>query len=518
MSIPQLKTKLIIPPQRPNLVIRSHLAARLEEGQRHGNRLTLVSAKAGSGKTTLVSDWVHQQKHPVAWLSLDSGDNDSERFFGYLAAALNNADIKFSQPSLSQMKTHHLPPPEILFAELINTETEEFLPFVIVLDDYHLIQNESIHQAVEFLVEHKPPDVHLICITRADPPLPLARLRARSQVVEIRDSHLRFSSQETAQFLRETMALDLSADVISTLEKRTEGWVAGLQLAAISVRGRQQEGNLSSFIHAFSGANRFILDYLMEEVLNQQPAVIREFLVETAILERMCGDLCDAVRFSNTENNTPISSQSILELLEHTNLFVVPLDDERRWYRYHHLFADLLINTTKQLKPDDQIRELHRRASRWHQSAGSLEEAMRHAMAAQDYEQAALMIDENIASMFSRSEVPVLLGWIEKLPEQIVSGRPWIAVHRANALALGGKPDEIKPLLDHVEQRISPNTPRRSEITGHIAAIRAYAANLAGDAPTAVKMAELAKKTPTADSHGGAWHGELHPGRHLHRS
>ena len=494
MSIPQLRTKLIIPPQRPNLVFRSRLVARLEEGQHHSQCLTLVSAKAGSGKTTLVSGWVHQQARPTAWLSLDSDDNDPYRFFSYLSAALNDVGIKISQPVLNQMEASQIPPPETLFAGLIDPGKASSPSFIITLDDYHLIQNEAIHHALEFLIEHQPPEMHLICITRTDPPLPLARLRARSQIVEIRDRDLQFTSQETAAFFSEVMGLHMPAGVASTLEERTEGWVAGLQLAAISVKGHQEEGDLASFVKVFGGTNRYILDYLTEEILKQQPAAILSFLVESAILERMSGELCDAVRFDQTEDNPSINSQSILNQLEQTNLFVVPLDDERRWYRYHHLFADLLTDMMEQQLTKNHICELHRRASRWHQREGSLEEAMRHAMAAQDYEQAASMIDENIASMFSHNEVPVLLGWIEKLPEDIVNGCPWIAVHRANTLVLVGRPDEIEPLLKSVEQHIEPNAPRRSELSGHIAAIRAYAANLAGDAAGAIEMATLAKK------------------------
>jgi LuxR family maltose regulon positive regulatory protein len=513
MGTSLLKTKLYIPPHRPNLVLRPRLTARLGEARRLGHRLTLVSAKAGSGKTTLVSEWLHQQERPAAWLSLDTSDNDPRRFFSYLTAALHQLDIKVGQTVLGQLETPQLPQAEALVAELINDVATGSCPFLLVLDDYHLIQNEWIHQAVGFLAEHQPPEMHLVLVSRADPPWPLARMRGRGQTTEIREHDLRFTAEEAAQFLNEEMELDLPAEAVSTLERRTEGWIAGLQMAAISMQGRKQKGDLTAFIEAFGGTNRFILDYLMEEVLNQQPLAIQDFLIETSILSRMCADLCDAVRFGQAESHgvsqptggssgaevchgsaMTRDSQSILVQLERTNLFVMALDDERRWVRYHHLFADLLKSTLGRRRSAEQIRELHRRASRWHQGQGSLEEAMIHAMAAQDFERAASMIEENIVSMLSRSEAPVLLGWIEKLPEQIVRGRPWIDVYRANTLALSGRLEQMEPLLDDVEKRLEPGTPGASELLGHIAAIRAYAANLRGDAERVVEMAALTER------------------------
>ncbi len=490
MATQLLATKLYIPSPRPNLVLRPRLTARLAEALRLRHRLTLVSAQAGSGKTTLVSEWLHGQERPATWLSLDANDNDPRRFFSYLVAALNQVDIKVDQAALGQLEAPQLPGAEAVVAALINAVATSAIPFLLVLDDYHLIQDEWIHQAVGFLAEHQPPEVHLILLTRVDPPLPLARLRGRGQVTEIRDADLRFTEEEAAQFLNQVMELDLPAEAVSTLEWRTEGWIAGLQMAAISMLGRE-EGDLNAFIQAFGGTNRYILDYLMEEVLHQQTPAIQNFLIETSILDRMCSALCDAVRYS--EAATP-ASQAILAHLERTNLFVTPLDDERRWYRYHHLFADLLKSTLRQRRSADEIRQLHRCASRWHQGEGNLEEAMVHAMAAQDFERAASMIDENIASMLSRSEAPVLLGWIEKLPQEIVRGRPWIDVFRANALALSGRLEELDPLLDDVEGRVEPTAPRASELLGHIAAIRAYVANLRGDAARVIEMAALTEK------------------------
>lgn len=503
-SMPLLTTKLYIPSRRPNLVPRPRLMARLEEALRLRRQLTLVLAKAGSGKTTVVSEWLHQQERPAAWLSLDANDNDPRRFFIYLVAALHTLKIEIGAAVLSQLEAVPLSQAENLVAELINDVASGSIPFLLVLDDYHVIQDEWIHQAVGFLAEHQPPEMHLILVTRVDPPLPLARLRGRGQMTEIRDQDLRFTAEEAVWFVNKVMELDLPAEAVSTLERRTEGWIVGLQMAAlamqarISMQGRQQDGDLVAFVEAFGGTNRFILDYLMEEVLKQQSPAVQDFVIETSILERMCGPLCDAVRFGEAKKVrhkvVPCDSQAMLAQLEQANLFVTSLDDERRWYRYHHLFADLLKRTLVQRRSEEEICELYRRASRWHQDEGSLEEAMIYAMAAQDFERAASMIVENIVSMLSRSEVPVLLGWIEQLPEQIVSSRPWIDVYRANTMALTGRLDEVDSLLDGVEKRIDPGAPHAPELLGHIAAVRAYAANLRGDAARAIEMAALTER------------------------
>jgi LuxR family maltose regulon positive regulatory protein len=494
VGTPLLTTKLYIPPRRPGLVPRPRLMARLDEALRRQHRLTLVSAKAGTGKTTLVSEWLHGQERPAQWISLDGSDNDPRRFLSYLLAALRQLGIQ-SEPS--RLETPQLPPAEVLVAELINDVARSAIPFLLVLDDYHLIQNEWLHQAVGFLAERQPPEMHLVLITRVDPPLPLARLRGRGQITEIRDHDLRFTAEEAARFLQ-VMGLDLPAGAVSTLERRTEGWIVGLQMAAISMRGRKREGDLATFLEAFGGTNRYVLDYLTEEVLNQQPPAIQDFLIETSILSRMCADLCDAVRFGCAESPSSLGdareSQAILAQLERSNLFLTSLDDERRWYRYHHLFADLVNSTLQQRRSVEQVRELHHRASLWHQAQGFLEEAMIHAMAAQDFEHAALMIDENVVSMLSHSEAPVLLGWIAKLPKPIVRGRPWLDIYRAYTLALSGQADEADLLLEDVEKRIEPDMPRAAECTGHIAAIRSYTANLWGEPERVIEMAEFAEK------------------------
>ena len=481
-DVPLLTTKLYIPPPRPNLVSRPRLIERLDAGL--NRKLTLVSAPAGFGKTTLLSEWAAGCERSVAWLSLDEGDDDPARFLAYFITALQTIHKGVGDVALTTLRSPQPPPIEAILTTLINEIATIPNSLIFILDDYHAINAQPIHDALTFLLDHLPPQIRLVVASRTDPPLPLARLRGRGQLAELHVANLHFTPKETAAFLNGVMGLDVSPEDVATLEDRTEGWIAGLQMAAVSMRGRK---DVSAFIRAFTGSHRFILDYLVEEVLEQQPRDVQEFLLKTSILERMTGALCDAV----TDGN---DGQTILAQLEQANLFLVPLDDRRRWYRYHHLFGDLLKSTLRQRKSAEEIRELHRRASRWHQGECSLKEAMIHAMAAQDFERAASMIEENIASMLSCSEAPILLGWIEKLPEQIALGRPWVDIYRAYTLALSGLPDEADPLLEDAEQRIDPDTPRASEFLGHIAAIRSYIANLRGDADRVIEMAVLAEK------------------------
>ena len=524
-STPLLKTKFYIPPQRPNLVFRPRLMARLGEALRLQHRLTLIAARAGSGKTTLVSEWLRQQERPSAWLSLESNDNDPGRFFSYLVMALQQLAITIRHTQLSELAMPELPPAEALITELINDIAAASTPFILVLDDYHLIQNEWIYKAIGFLIEHQPPEMHLIIVTRVDPQLPLAPVASEASLLRSAIRDLRFTTDEVVTFLNDVMGLELPAEAVATIELRTEGWIVGLRMAAISMQGHKQEGDLGAFIEAFGGTNRFILDYLLEEVLNQQAPAVQDFLAETSILDRMCPELCDAVRLGGTKTpdlSTELSawgrkgdaqsgssesekppgvpmatdSQAILVQLERANLFVISLDDERRWYRYHHLFADLLQSVLSQRKSAEQIRELHRRAGQWYQDEELLGESMIHIMAAQDFERAASMIDANIAGllhMFSRNHMPLLLSWIEKLPEETKRSRPWIDVYRASMLALNLQLDEVDPILEDVEKRIEPGSPRAAEMLGHMAAVRSYCANLHGNVAQAISMAALAK-------------------------
>src|SRR5215210_407159 len=358
MSTPILATKLYIPPPRSQVVLRPRLIEHRDEGVHR--KLTLICAPAGFGKTTLLSEWVASLPRPVAWLSLDEGDNDSTRFLAYLVAALQTITPNIGEGILGLLQSPQPSPTESVLTALLNEVTTIGDDCVVVLDDYHVIDSELIDGALTFLLDHQPPQMHLVIATREDPPLPLARLRARGQLTEVRAVDLQFTSSEAAEFLRGAMGLNLSAEDIAALETRTEGWIAGLQLAALSMRGRE---DAPGFIRAFAGDNRYIVDYLVEEVLQRQPERIRSFLLQTSILERLSGPLCDAVTGQEGSN-------ALLEALERGNFFVVPLDDKRHWYRYHHLFGDVLSTHLKAEQPA-LVATLHRRASEWYEQHGS---------------------------------------------------------------------------------------------------------------------------------------------------
>jgi LuxR family maltose regulon positive regulatory protein len=339
MATPILKTKLYIPPPRPELVSRPRLIERLNEGMHC--KLTLISAPAGFGKTTLLSEWVASVRRPVAWISLDTGDDDLARFLSYLIAALQTIETGVGDSVLGVLQASQPPAIQSVLITLINELTAIPGPFVLVLDDYNAITAQPIHDAVTFLLDNAPPGMHLVIATRKDPLLPLARLRGRRQLTELRVADLRFTPDETAGLLNQAMGLGLTAESVSALEKRTEGWVTGLQLAAISLQGRD---DAADFIRSFTGSHQYVLDYLVEEVLERQPEEIRAFLLQTSILERLTGALCDAITGGS-------GGQAMLERVAGSNLFLIPLDDERRWYRYHHLFADLLRVRLSQAAP-----------------------------------------------------------------------------------------------------------------------------------------------------------------------
>ncbi len=403
-----LRTKLYLPSGRPHLVARPRLIARLNEGLTRP--LTLLSAPPGFGKTTLLSEWVAQAKLPVAWLVLDADDNDPVRFWSYFVAALQQVDAAIGSSSLALLQLPKATVLESMLRALVNEidsladdHVKELIPgdiegrragFILVLDDYHIIETPAIHQQLSFLLDHLPPHMHLVISTRADPPLHLARLRARDQLIELHESDLRFTRAEAVQFLNETMSLSLTSEQIAALETRTEGWIAGLQLAALSLRGRE---DLSGFVRAFTGSHRFVFDYLMDEVFARQTESIQSFLIQTSILERLNASLCNALT-GRTD------SQEMLEELERNNLFLTALDDERRWFRYHHLFADVLRHRLAEQSPTALI-ELHLRASEWFKNEGLVTEAVNHALAAHDWERVAQLIGdaERIAATARRN-------------------------------------------------------------------------------------------------------------------
>ncbi|MCA9972865.1 MAG: AAA family ATPase [Anaerolineales bacterium] len=413
-----LSTKLHVPAPQPQLVRRAALVARLNQGVEAGRRLTLISAPAGFGKTTLVSSWLHGRSPPdhTAWLSLDDGDGDLARFLAYVVGALHRiAGIAppIGAAALDMLQAPQPRPFEIILTALINDIAARSEQVVFVLDDYHVVDSPPVDAALAFLLDHLPPRLHLVIATREDPLLPLARLRARGQLTELRAADLRFTSAETAVFLNQTMGLGLAPADVRALEARTEGWIAGLQLAALSMQGQPDR---RGFIHAFTGSHRFVLDYLIAEVLAQQSAAVQTFLLQTAVLNRLTGPLCDAL--SGQENG-----QATLEAMEQANLFLVPLDDQRQWYRYHHLFADLLRRELGRKRPES-IPGLHSRASAWYEQAGLWAEAMHHAFAAEAFERAADLAERAWDAMNMRYQAVTWLGWVKALPDDLVRARP----------------------------------------------------------------------------------------------
>ncbi|HET7091287.1 MAG TPA: hypothetical protein VFL17_21845, partial [Anaerolineae bacterium] len=400
-SAPFLATKLYIPRARPHLVPRPRLIRRLVDGL--ARPLVLISAPAGFGKTTLMSEWRASEAgrdFPLAWLSLDDDDNDLTRFLAYFVAALRALMPGFGDTALALLQSPQPPLPKAVLTGLINDLSDFDAPFALVLDDYHVITAQPIHGALTFLLDHLPPHIHLVLLTRADPPLPLPRLRARNQLTGIRAADLRFTVDETADFLNRVMALNLSAGDIAALEQRTEGWIAGLQLAALSMQGHDAQG-LSDFITAFTGGHHYIADYLAEEVLNRQSDAVRSFLLKTSILDRLTASLCNAL----TER---VDGQTTLEALEQANLFVTPLDDDRGWYRYHHLFADVLRSRLRQAYPD-QLPELHRRAAEWYELNGLAYEAIQHLLASSAFQDMARLVEQEAMTKLNRGEVTLLL-------------------------------------------------------------------------------------------------------------
>ncbi|MBN1179388.1 MAG: helix-turn-helix transcriptional regulator [Anaerolineae bacterium] len=501
MSMPLLTTKLYMPPLRPNLVPRPHLAQRINAGIKAGHRLTLISAPAGFGKTTLLNEWAYHpetQRHTprVAWLSLDKSDDDPIRFWSYVLLAL--------QTTYDALKTTALPSLtpesgdiESVIAQLINNVDGQKGPFVLVLDDFHRIETPSIHAALDFLLAHIPPQMHLIIASRVDPPLAISRLRGKGQLNELRARDLRFSAKEIATFFNQTMDLNVSKENVAALEARTEGWIAGLQLAAISMRGQEEE-YIDSFVAAFTGSHRYVLDYLTEEILQRQPEAVQTFLHQTAVLDRLSGPLCDAV------TGQP-DSQRVLEDLDRSNLFIVPLDNERRWYRYHHLFSELLRSRLQQLHAE-HVPELHRKASLWYAQNGLINEALEHALRANDVDRAVLLVEQNALTLLDHGELINLVGWLDALPKEAVAGRPWFCIARAWATAYAGQLDHVEPILagtGHAAdcgQALIADPAEREHVAGHVAAIRAYVAWIRGESESAIAFSNQAlERLPETD-------------------
>lgn len=495
MSTLILTTKLYIPPPRPNAVPRPRLVARLNGGlpqeQGAGRKLTLISAAAGFGKTTLLSEWVANCRLPVARLALDEGDSHPARFLAYLIAALQTVAPGVGDGVLTALQAPQPPAQEALLTALLHDVAAIPHDFLLVLDDYHALDAPPVDQALVFLLDYMPPQMHLVIATREDPPLPLARLRARGQLTELRAADLRFTPAEAAQFLNQAMGLDLSAAEVAALEARTEGWIAGLHLAALSLQGRADK---TGFVADFSGSHRFVLDYLVEEVLQRQPVAVQDFLLRTAILDRLCGPLCEAVL-----PETAVSGQDTLTYLERANLFIVPLDNERRWYRYHHLFGELLRQRLHQSFPDAVI-ELHIRASAWYETHDLELEAFHHAAAANDVTRAERLLAGRGMPLLFRGAAQPVLRWLATLPTAVLDAHPALWVTYASALLFVQQVAGVEEKLRAAEAALPDETglpddapdAHVRDLLGHIAVIRATVAVTQHDAATIMTQAQRA--------------------------
>jgi LuxR family maltose regulon positive regulatory protein len=503
MTISLLQTKLFVPSPWTALIPRPRLIRRLDERR----RLTLVSAPAGFGKTTLVGAWAKAlasnspPPEKVAWLSLDAADDDPVRFWSYAIAALQTVHPNIGKTALAMLHTPQPPRAETVLASLLNEATALSERVALVLDDYHLIRSRMIHQALTFLIDHLPSQLRLVILTRADPPLPLARLRVRGQLIELRAADLRFTTTETAAFLGQAMGLDLGVDDITALEGRTEGWIAALQLAAIAARSlssTQDRSEVQRFVSALTGSHHYIADFLVQEVLDRQPVRVREFLLKTSILERLSGPLCDALTGHS-------DGQATLEALEQANLFVVPLDHQRHWYRYHHLFADMLRGQLHRISPD-QVLKLQQRASEWHELQGSLEEAIPYALAGQDFGRATALIQQYAPTMLAEGRVAGLSTWIDALPADALAAHPELELAHIWSLFFEFELEQMKARLERIEQHLTAET--SISVRGELALLRGVMARLDGQVDRSIVLFRHAlEQLPSTDAllRGRSW-------------
>lgn len=524
-----LATKLYRPKWRAGSVPRARLIQRLRQGSER--KLTLLSAPAGSGKTTLLAEWLAAPRageRAAGWVSLDATNNDLTSFWSYIIAALQTVQSGVGEQARALLNSPQPPPIEAVVTTLINDITAITDDFTLVLDDFHVIDAEPVHRAVTFLVDHLPPRMHLVIASRADPPLPLARLRGRGDLHELRAADLRFTPDEAAAFLNEVMGLDLSAADVAALETRTEGWIVGLQLAALSMQERE---DVPGFIRAFAGDDRYIVDYLVEEVLQRQPDDVRGFLLQTSILDRLCGPLCDAVLL-----DPAASGQATLEAIERANLFLVPLDNERRWYRYHHLFADLLRQRLHQGAASSAgdaergVAELHIRASEWYEHNGLEIEAFHHAAAANDVARVERLIEGAWMPLHFRGAVAPVLNWLESQPRTVLDARPSLWTTYASVLLVTGQGDRVEPKLHAAEAALQDAEPddMTRDLIGRIAAIRATVAATQTEVATIIAQSRRALeylhsdnlpfRTSTAWKLGYAYHlqGDRAAARHAY--
>lgn len=488
-----IKTKINLPSSRRRLVVRPHLLASISEGIRQGHRLTLIAAPAGFGKTTVIREWISAGEIPAAWISLDEGDGDPIRFLSYLVVALQTLISGVGDSVLAALQSSQAVSTSDLLVSLLNELAATEDDFVLVFDDYHTVDSPLVDALLAFLVEHLPPAMHLVITTREDPALPLARLRARNQLTEIRTADLRFTETEAAEFLTHVMGLRLSAEELNTLDKRSEGWVAGLQLAALSMQGKADR---SAFIRSFSGANPFVLDYLLAEVLQKQPESVQHFLLPTSMLNRLSASLCDAV----LQQEHP-SAQGMLETLERANLFVIPLDDERNWYRYHHLFRDLLRQRISRIYSKQDLAALHIRASVWYEQNGDIGEAFHHAMSAGDLERVARLLESHWLSMDENFQTSTWLGWVNQLPLSVRRLRPVLLTQMGWSYMDAGNAEASEACLKAAEASLkNPHealtiveVEQFRSLPARIAIARAYNAQVQSRFDDTLKYVELAQ-------------------------
>jgi LuxR family maltose regulon positive regulatory protein len=496
-----LTTKLAVPPARTQLVARLHLLERLEEGLE--GPLTLLAAPAGAGKTTLLSAWrasLSGSSLPVAWVSVDVSDNDPIRFWRYVLAALATAGADVGADCLSLLQPPQPAPIEVVLTSVLNTLGTRTDDLVLALDDYHLIDNEAIHRGITFLLEYLPSHLHLVLSTRTDPPLPLARFRAGGRIAEVRIEHLRFSREEAAEFLNDIMGLELSPEQIEALERRTEGWIAGLQLAALSLQ-RRPDAATSDFISSFAGSHRHVVDYLTDEVLTRLPRPVQRFLLQTSILDRLSAPLCAFVMDEATTVEAVTASREVLADLERTNFFLLALDEQREWYRYHQLFAEALRHRFGQLEPD-RIGEAHLRASSWFEERGLLLEAVTYALDAGNFERTATLIEHVQSTLKEQSADATLWRLLDRLPNEVMVQHPILCVAKAWGLIHTGLYEEGERWLDAVESASQgqPGSGVPQNLQGEVAAARAFTASFRSDEAKVVAWAEIALRALEPDN------------------
>jgi ATP/maltotriose-dependent transcriptional regulator MalT len=505
MTAPLLATKLFIPPVGKNLVERPRLIKKLDECLNPSCRLTLIAAPAGFGKTTLVSAWVLNIKSSttspylsVTWLGLDAGDNNPVLFWSYVINSLQTQHKDIGKQSQHLLQSGNSYDMQKELPLLINELAQISTPFILVLDDYHLIRNPDIHSSLSFFLEHSPSSFHVIILSRTDPPLSLALLRGRGQLLEIRMKDLRFSDEEATTYLKEEIGLSLSQNAVNALNTKTEGWAAGLQMAALSMQG---VSDTTLFIQSFSGSNRFILDYLVEEVLKRQPEAIQDFLVRTSILEIFCNSLCNAL-IHETYQKDDYGSQLMLEYLENSNLFIVPLDDDRYWYRYHNLFADLLKKRLQLCLPGEII-SLHHKASQWYEQNGLIKQAIEHSILAEDFDRAIFLINQAAEHFFGYGDRASMAQWIRAIPEEHLRKNLNLEVLRAASLSMDGHIREAETCIQNVEKWLEPiENPdaQQTILIGRIMTVHSNIASYRGDLDAILFYAPRALEKLSGDS------------------